>query len=198
MVDKYGTGQDPYCYKDTDILINKFNIRDGEILQEAEREITTVSLKGISFSLPPYNLEYYQKIHFILFSSIYNWAGEIRSIDISKQDTRFCTHSRIEAEAHKLFDSLEKRDYLVNDDEYNNFISSLAELYADLNMIHPFRDGNGRVQRILFEHIALNCEYVFDWSVASTDEWTLANIHGVNCNFAPLEKIFHLALKKIT
>jgi len=46
MVDKYGVGQDPYCYPNTKVLINKFGIKDEKILQEAEREITTVAVKG--------------------------------------------------------------------------------------------------------------------------------------------------------
>jgi len=49
-LDKYGTGQDPYCYRNTKVLINKFGIKDEKILLEAEREITTVALKDILFS----------------------------------------------------------------------------------------------------------------------------------------------------
>ena len=196
MVDKYGTGQDPYCYKDTNILINRFGIKEEATLDEAEREITTVALNAIMFSLPPYDLEYFRKIHFTLFSDIYEWAGEIRTIDISKQETRFCTYTRIEAEADKIFNSLKNKDFYAND-TFEALVSNIAELYADLNVIHPFRDGNGRTQRILFEHIALNCEYVVDWSVATTDEWMLANIHGVSCNFSPLQKIFKLALTRV-
>ena len=186
MVDKYGVGQDPYCYPNTKVLINKFGIKDAKILQEAEREITTVALKDICFASPPYNLNYLRNIHYILFSNIYDWAGQLRTVDIAKQETLFCTCSRIEPEANKIFRSLEKKD----------FIKNIAELYADLNMIHPFREGNGRVQRLLFEHIALNCDYIIDWSTVSTETWITANINGVNCDFKLLEKIFQLALSK--
>ena len=195
MVDKYGTGQDPYCYKGTDILINNFDIRDEETLQEAEREFTTAALNNIEFLPPPYDLSYLQDLHSLLFSHIYSWAGEIRTIDISKQDTRFCTSTRIEPEANKIFHYLEAENYFENED-HDSFIMKIAELYADLNMIHPFREGNGRVQRLLFEHIALNCGYSIDWDVASTEEWISANIHGVNCNFKPIEDIFRAALQE--
>ena len=68
MVDKYGTGQDPYCYKGTDILINNFDIRDKGTLQNAEREFTTAALNDIEFLPPPYDLSYLQDLHRLLFS----------------------------------------------------------------------------------------------------------------------------------
>ena len=196
MPDKYGTGQDPYCYPGTDILINKFDIQDKVVLNEAEREITTAALNGISFSLPPYDLAYLKKLHRLLFSPIYDWAGKIRSIDISKGDTRFCTRSRIEPEANKIFSSLGNKKYFENSSP-NALIGQMAALYADLNMVHPFREGNGRTQRILFEHIALNCGYGIDWGVASTTEWLKANAQGANCEFMLLEAIFQSALSEI-
>lgn len=195
VVDKYGTGQDPYCYEGTDVLINNFDIFDEETLQEAEREFTTAALNDIEFSHPPYDLDYLLELHSLLFSHIYSWAGEIRNIDISKKDTRFCISSRIEPEANKIFKRLEVDNFFENED-YESFIVKISELYGDLNMIHPFREGNGRVQRLLFEHIALNCGYSIDWDVASTEEWINANIQGVNCYFEPLENIFRAAVQK--
>ncbi len=196
MADKYGTGQDPYCYPGTDVFINKFNIQEKIILQKAEREITIVALNDISFFPPPYNLNCLKKLHRLLFFRIYDWAGEIRSIDISKKDTRFCTSSRIEPEANKIFNSLKNNKYFENS-SHNELIKQMAELYADLNMVHPFREGNGRVQRILFEHIALNCGYTIDWGAALTKEWITANAHGANCDFGLLEAIFQSALSEI-
>ena len=197
MVDKYGTGQDPYCYSGTNVLINKFNIKNETTLNDAEREITTAALQNISFQVAPYDLNYFKRLHFILFNHIYDWAGEIRTIDISKENTRFCTSSRIEPEANKIFEDLKQKNY-YQDCSHEIFIENLAELYADINMLHPFRDGNGRTQRILFEHIALNCNYIIDWGAVTTEKWIIANIHGANCNFKPLGEIFKGALKLAT
>ena len=129
VVDKYGTGQDPYCYEGTDILINNFDIHDEETLQEAEREFTTAALNDIEFSPPPYDLNYLQELHSLLFSHIYSWAGEIRTIDISKKDTRFCISSRIEPEANKIFQGFEAADFFENED-YESFIVKISELYV--------------------------------------------------------------------
>jgi cell filamentation protein len=80
-----------------------------------------------------------KKLHRLLFFRIYDWAGEIRRIDISKERTRFCTSSRIEPEANKIFNSFINNKYFENSSP-NALIKQMAELYADLNMVHPFRE----------------------------------------------------------
>ena len=57
-------------------------------------------------------------------------------------------------------------------------------------MTHPFREGNGRAQRILFEHIIINSGYEFSLDDVSENEWIQANIAGVDCNYDPMAKIF--------
>lgn len=196
MLDKYGTGQDPYCYANSSVLVNRFNILNETILQTAESEITLEAARGIPFGLPPYDFAYLKNIHRQLFSRIYDWAGMVRTIDLSKGNTRFCTVSRIEPEADKIFKRLADADFFVGYGK-EALAESLAELYGDLNMIHPFREGNGRTQRILFEHLAYYCDYELDWGVVSKNEWTQANIQSVHCNFGPLEAIFHRTLSDI-
>jgi cell filamentation protein len=57
-------------------------------------------------------------------------------------------------------------------------------------MLHPFREGNGRAQRILFEHIIINCGYEFDLETIEQKEWIEANIAGVGCDYTPMAKLF--------
>ncbi|PVZ16401.1 Protein involved in cell division [Pseudomonas sp. URIL14HWK12:I9] len=57
-------------------------------------------------------------------------------------------------------------------------------------MLHPFREGNGRAQRLLFEQLVIAAEYPIDWRPISPDEWVHANISAVACNYAPLADIF--------
>jgi len=82
-MDKYDASNDDYCYKKTTTLKNRFDIRDMEQLEEAEREITALTIKNISFKASPYNLEYMKLLHHQLFSELYDWAGELRNVDIS-------------------------------------------------------------------------------------------------------------------
>lgn len=189
MIDKYGTGDDPACYGRTSVLKNLLNIEDEALLDEAEREISSINASEIEFSPPPYDLMYLQELHRTLFSDIYTWAGHIRSVDISKGETRFCSITRIAPEAEKLFSQLRTLNYFT-ELEREKLICSLAELYGDMNIIHPFRDGNGRAQRILFEHIVINSGFEISWNGIDREEWVNANIASVNCNYTPLRKIF--------
>ncbi|SDH41090.1 cell filamentation protein [Pseudomonas abietaniphila] len=64
-----------------------------------------------------------------------------------------------------------------------NLINASAELFGDLNVVHPFREGNGRAQRILFEHIIVNAGYEISWWPVEPVEWIQANIDAVGCDY---------------
>lgn len=188
-MDKYGTGQDPYCYPDTGVLRNKLEIYDAAELEEAERELSLINADSIELSPPPYNFAYLKYLHDQLFHDLYGWAGEVRTIDIAKGDTRFCNVNRIVPEAEKLFTSLTTQHYFTQL-EKAELIYACAELYGDLNVIHPFREGNGRAQRLFFEHLIINCGYQLSWHSLGRDEWIKANIAGYYCDYQPLASIF--------
>lgn len=189
-MDKYDAANDHYCYEGSVTLKNKLNIRDIEILENAEREITAHTSQSIVFKHSPYSLDYMMKLHRQLFSELYEWAGELRNVDISKGGTRFCTCGRMAAESEKLFSALAKENWL-KDLSKEDFCNKLAEFYCEFNMIHPFREGNGRVQRLLFEHLALSAGYDLDWENVQSDEWIKANIDGVSVNYVPMSQIFN-------
>lgn len=189
MVDKYGVGSDPGCYTNSETLTNLLDIQDSALLEEAERELSELAASEIDFSPPPYDFHYLQYLHGQLFHDIYSWAGQPRQIDISKGTTRFCTFSRITPEANKLFSLLAQNNWF-EDLDYDELIAAVAELYGELNVIHPFREGNGRAQRVLFEHIIVNCGYQIGWSGIETDEWVNACIAGYLGDNTFLEAIF--------
>ena len=70
------------------------------------------------------------------------------------------------------------------------FFEKLAEYYCELNVIHPFREGNGRVQRLLIEHLALAAGYDLAWDKVRKDEWIQANIDGFNVDYQSMANIF--------
>jgi cell filamentation protein len=189
VTDKYGTGSDPYCYRDSYVLRNVLNIEHNADLEKAEQDFSTLAAAQIEFNPPPYDLNYLKNIHKLLFEDLYEWAGDLRFIDMSKGKTRFCTFNRITAEANKLFRALKHADYYIYGHRAG-LVSDITELYIELNMVHPFREGNGRAQRILFEHIIINCGFEFDLKGIAQRNWVDANVAGVHGNYAPMTQIF--------
>lgn len=189
MVDKYGVGQDPDCYPQTEVLINRLAITDPDQLENAERELSGYASQQLVWQPPPYDLQRLKDIHQFVFQDLYDWAGQVRTVDISKGNTRFCTVQRIEPEAHKLFRLMAQAEYFVGLPR-NQLIKKLADFYNELNVIHPFREGNGRVSRLLFQDVIVNCGYEIDWSQVSREQWIAANIAGYHGDLVPMIEVF--------
>ncbi|RVU37040.1 cell filamentation protein Fic [Rheinheimera riviphila] len=194
MPDKYGVLQDKYCYPDTDVLINLLNIRDADLLAEAEAEITAVRYQTYLSSVRPlhdFTFEHLQFLHIHLFQDLYSWAGKVRDVDLAKGTTRFCTCGRVEAEARKWFKQLAALAQIGSQEE---LVETVADLFCELNIIHPFRDGNGRTQRFFFEELLFALGYDLTWPEISQQDWVNANISGVELDLAPLITIFRQAI----
>ncbi|WP_286822713.1 Fic/DOC family protein, partial [Idiomarina sp. UBA1919] len=159
MRDKYGVAQDKYCYPETDVLTNLLDIRNADKLAEAEIEFTAERYRlyqSPRATIQQFTFEHLKKLHHHLFQDVYEWAGEVRDVDISKGETRFCTCTRIEPEAKKLFKNISQ---LENAQSHELFIEQIADLFCEINLLHPFREGNGRVQRFFFEEMLFALGY---------------------------------------
>lgn len=194
MPDKYGVAQDKYCYPGTDILVNLLNIHEADLLVEAEAEFTAVRYQTYLSSVRPltdFTFEHLQFLHIHLFQDLYSWAGQIRDVDLAKGTTRFCTSSRVEAESIKWFKQLPS---LADIGSQEILVEKIADMFCELNLIHPFRDGNGRTQRFFFEELLFALGYDLIWPEISQEEWVDANIAGVDLDLAPLIAIFQQAI----
>ena len=190
MRDKYGVDQDPNCYPNSHTLINLLDLKTESELEEAEYEFTSFRLEQFEPDFSYLSPEYLQEIHQFLFQDIYSWAGKVRTVDISKGDTRFCTVARIEKETNKLFLSLENKNclqYMTKDE----FVTHIADFFCELNVIHPFREGNGRTSRLFCEVLALKSGFELSWKGITRNNWLAANINGYLGDIAPLIKIFN-------
>jgi len=196
MRDKYGVAHDKYCYPDSDVLVNLLDIRDSDELAEAEAEFSAERYRTYEpsqLSLSDFSFTHLQHLHHHLFQDLYEWAGRLRDVDISKGSTRFCTFMRIEPEATKLFRTVPA---LANCRDDNELIDLVADLFCEMNLLHPFREGNGRVQRFFFEELLFALGYNVTWPKISRQEWIDANIAGVHLNLEPLKVIFSQAITK--
>jgi cell filamentation protein len=197
VVDKYGIGQDKrYCYPGTNILINKLGLVDEGALEAAEIELTQARIEHYEPDFDDISLPALRAIHFHLFQDIYDWAGELRTVDVSKGGTRFANVTRVEPEANKLFQQLAREACLAGLPP-EHFVARLAHYYCELNVIHPFRDGNGRAQRLMFEVISINAGYTLRWEPIVRTEWVDANIAAYHGRLAPLSELLARALTPI-
>lgn len=159
-----------YCYPGTNILINKLNIKDKEILFEAEKKLTFIRLQELQNNpiSGSFDFNHLLKIHEYIFQDIYNWAGKVRTVEIGKGNL-FCTTRFIHSYANSLFDKYYQQCFL-NKNNKDGFVKVLADNYADLNALHPFREGNGRAQREFARVLCLECGYIFDLSHTTHNE----------------------------
>ncbi len=179
-----------YCYKGTDVLINKLNVTNEEDLFNLEREL--VSLRIYELNEKPlkgnFDFDYLKSIHKYLFQDVYRWAGDIRNCNIAKQDL-FCLTEHIESFGNDVFNKLKKEKYFM---DYNNetTIDKLVELFADINVLHPFREGNGRSQRIFIESLAKINGIDLDLTGVSKIDMIVASHESINGDYKKLKEMF--------
>ncbi len=184
-----GTQKD--CYPDTTVLINKLDIRNQKMLNVAELRIVismTMKIeKEIKFNNVDFN--FYKNLHKQLFDDLYEWAGTVRNINISKKGTVFCNSDDIERIGKLKFDRLKSLNFLKNTPK-DQFLDELTELYHDLNMLHPFREGNGRTLRLFITLLVRNAGYNLNFSECDSDMLMIATIKVAQGDLSMLREVF--------
>ena len=179
------------CYEGTSCLINKFDIRDEKTLAKVEAEITFARIAVLENE--PINglfdTAHYKAIHKFLFEDLYDWAGRFREIDISKKGTLFADHDKLDTLCDKLFSRIRKLDHFKGM-PYDRFIDEIVDVYCSLNHIHPFREGNGRTQRVFLTQLIRNCGYSINFSDIDADLLMIATIHSSQGVTDHLREIF--------
>jgi cell filamentation protein len=147
----------------TGILRNKLRLSMAAELEAAEREITHAALIMLAESPvhPSYDLAHLRAIHRRIFGDVYDWAGQIRTVAISK-GSLFCLPQYIETAAAGIFRSLRDENFLRELDR-EAFVGRLAYYLGEVNAVHPFREGNGRTQRAFFEQLARDAGFTLSW-----------------------------------
>lgn len=167
------------CYPNTTVLINKLGIQNQKQLDEIE--VAMVSIKSIELELSELpqvmNFQYYKEIHAYLFGELYEWAGTARKINMAKKQTNFCPFEEIEHVGESIFKRLKKEEYF-KDCNQNEFVANIADFYDGLNYLHPFREGNGRCQRLFFTLLCRKCGYELRFGEMDSDELMIATIQA--------------------
>lgn len=149
-------------------LENKLGLTNPTDLAREEERISkkkAIELfeSGVLDTLPAGKFSTLQKIHEYLFSDIYDFAGKVRSVNIAKGNFRFAPLMYLEAS-------------LLNIDNMpQSTFDEIIEKYVEMNVAHPFREGNGRSARIWLDHILkTEINQVVDWSKVDKEDYLLA------------------------
>lgn len=169
-----------YCYKGTNTLVNKLNIKDPVALENYETSVISLKLmalnkKGINGN---FDTEHFVSIHKFLFEDIYSFAGLFRNENIAKGYFQFAEWEYIESELKRLLDELKRENYL-SDLSKNDFAKRLAYYWSELNVLHPFREGNGRTTREFLRQLALKNNYILNLQNANSKELLDASIKSI-------------------
>ena len=189
--------QDPYCYPNSRVLKNKLDIRDFDELYDRERDLANLRSRELFESPIPgkFDFAHLKAIHKYLFQDIYDWAGEVRTVDIAK-GTLFCRCFAIDSEADRIFTELKKEKYLQSLSAAD-FAKRLAYYFSEINALHPFREGNGRSQREFIRHLALQNNYFLSFVGISTEEMVSASKASFSLDYKPMEDIILSHLKPL-
>ena len=157
--DPYEASEDPAYYPGTTVLRNLPDLHAAAELETFEIE----AVGARSIEPPPvgnFDPAHYRALHGHLFQNVYEWAGDYRTVWTAKGGNWFCRPEYIQEQMDALFAKLGEPAFLP-DSDVDSFIRSTADFLGDLNHIHPFREGNGRVQLLFVRQLGLRAGHPF-------------------------------------
>ena len=148
-------------------LENRLNITDSADLAREERiskkKAAQLFDNKLLDSFPAGKFDTLQAIHKYMFEDVFDFAGEIRTVNLAKGNFRFAPLIYLQA----ALDNIDKMPQSTFDE--------IIEKYVEMNIVHPFREGNGRSTRIWLDHILKNeIGKVVDWSKVDKEDYLLA------------------------
>lgn len=177
-----------YFYKGTNTFINRFEIKDPKALSRLEAAITKKAMFDAMSSNMEFTPDGFKDLHNHIFGKIYPWAGEFRTVDMAK-------HIKGDESAHfekgafvktsmgrfcgELGHDLKSTDGFKTKDK-KQFAHRASVYMADLNFIHPFPEGNGRIQRLFLQNLAQRSGFSLDHQKLKKTTWMEASIDSYN------------------
>jgi cell filamentation protein len=162
---------DPYLYPGTSVLRNLRGLSDRQRLAEFEarsthRRISELVDKPLSGA---FDLSHLKAIHRYIFQDVYAWAGEFRTVNISKGGHLFALAPFLESFLTQTLGQLASEDFLVGLGA-DKFAGRAVYSLGELNAAHPFREGNGRTQREFVRELELRSGHYVDWRKTNREE----------------------------
>lgn len=201
---KYYPPSNHIYYENSDIPINKLGIKELEIITEIEKELLIEAYHQLHNELDEttiFNEEYLCKTHHIIFSSLYEWGGKYRSVNISKGNSMFCPYINLDKYSKELFTQLQNDNYLKDYEDISKkdeFVEKLSYYMCELIVLHPFNEGNGRSIRLFFDMIVTfnGYEYIDYQQTLQNNDFITASIDCMEADCDKMKIIINNGLKK--
>ena len=185
-----------YVYPGTNVLRNKADIQNQAELQRFERGATAIRAQELREHpvRGDFDLAHLQDIHRHVFKDVYEWAGELRTVDMVKGNG---ANRTLFAFTEEIPSYGEKAHQLVKDAHYGRgldkqeFAKAMTDVYAVVNEMHPFREGNGRATREYMNELASHSGHKLDYEKVGKEVWNEAAKESAHGNPAPMREVFY-------
>ena len=178
------TGGDLYCYPGSGVLKNKLGLMDADSLEAVERALV---VQRATEGIPKgnFDLVHLCAIHRHLFQDVFEWAGEIRAVEISKGGHQFQFRQFIETGVQDIHRRLKKANFLRGMNA-SDFADAAGVIMGDVNYVHPFREGNGRTQLFYLAQLATHAGHPLDLTQLTPSNWIAASRAAHGADYKPM------------
>jgi cell filamentation protein len=160
------------------VLRNKLGLNDGQQLRAAEYRIRAMRQGEIQrgeVDIPrTSDLAHLQAIHQHLFQDVYEWAGRPRDVDLVKDGQPFVSHEYTPAWIERTGATMRNTDW--SNQSREGFVRTAATAYAELNLAHPFREGNGASTKLFLQQMTEGSPYRIDYDRVEKNAWNQASM----------------------
>lgn len=184
--------------EDGGVLKNKLNIKDQKTLEDTETILFSDAYKHFFELLEKgkqkFNVKFIFQIHKYSLETLYQWAGKIRNVEISKDGVLFCASSQIEKNLNE-FEKILSENLPEPTDTKDVITEKLAIIHCEFNAIHPFREGNGRTIRLFLDLLVVSNGFdLIDYSKSSKENYIKACISGMRKDYSKMQHIIRKGL----
>jgi cell filamentation protein len=195
---------DPYLIPGTVVLQNKLGISDFDELEQAVADIgDAMAYRLFDKNTPvPATLAGWRAVHKAMFGSVFEWAGDFRNVNIRKSgdddssDGFFAPYGRLVADGQRAVRNLENTVRRIQTAKISLIADNLADVYDQLKYLHPFREGNGRSQKVFFSLVCRPRGLQLNWSEIPSNEHNLAAQQAMRGDISLLRKHFQSIVAK--
>ena len=185
-----------YTYKGSQVLKNKLNIKSEKKLKEYETKM--VAFKLLTIQKLKFNRTYDENhlrfIHQYLFFEIYDFAGKYRLENITKENFLFSDFHYIEDNIKIIMKKIDLKLFRFCD--FDILVKKISEIMTDLNVLHPFREGNGRATREFIRELLEDLGYEINWYLIDYNDILNASIKAVIDDSEQIELLKSSIIKK--